>query len=86
MKLEDICGVKTPRLIYTGTIDEIPGPYCMSFGFDPDALALSIEKIGLVHPLIITKSNNDNKYKIVAGYRRLIALKKLKRKNWQRKC
>ena len=79
--MENIYGVKTPCLIRTAFIDDNPGPYCMSFGFDTDALSMSILKIGLVNPLIVTNSIDDKRYLIVVGYRRLIALKHLKRKD-----
>ena len=76
MKLKSICGVETPRLIRTALIKDKPGPYCMSFGFEPDVLTESIKRIGLINPLIIT-NGDDNRYIVVAGYRRLMALKYL---------
>ncbi|MBN2063028.1 MAG: ParB N-terminal domain-containing protein [Deltaproteobacteria bacterium] len=77
MKAGEIRGVETPLLIRTALIDETPGPFCMSFGFSIDALKDSIKKTGLINPLIITK-NSNNKYIIVAGYRRLMAIKHLR--------
>jgi ParB family chromosome partitioning protein len=56
---------------------ECPGPYCMSFGFDLDPLVLSINTIGLVNsPLLI--GNTHGRMTVVAGYRRILALRSLK--------
>ena len=31
-------------------IDDSPGPYCMSFGFEPESLIASIKNVGLINP------------------------------------
>lgn len=62
------------------TIDKFnlnPGKFCMSFGFDTDPLEHSIKKVGIINkPLIL--SGGNGKIEIVAGYRRILALKKMK--------
>jgi hypothetical protein len=57
-------------------LDETPGPFCMSFGFTIEKLVSSIKKIGLVN-LPYVRRNRSNSFDIVAGYRRIIALKAL---------
>ena len=57
-------------------INEIPGPYCMSFGFDLKPLIRSIEKFGLINSPIVTK-DSEGRVEVVAGYRRILALKEL---------
>jgi hypothetical protein len=53
---------------------EVPGPYCMSFGFDIGMLAKSIEACGIINaPFIV--SNKDGGVEVVSGYRRILALK-----------
>jgi len=55
-------------------IDDRPGPYCMSFGFDLDLLTESIKRVGLINnPLLIR--NKNEKLDIIVGYRRIHALK-----------
>lgn len=56
-----------------------PGPYTMSFGFDPIPLTESIKKIGLINPPIVIKDSRKG-FDIVSGYRRLTVLKKLDEK------
>lgn len=56
-----------------------PGPYTMSFGFDPIPLTESIKKIGLINPPIVIKDSKKG-FGIVSGYRRLTVLKKLDEK------
>ena len=63
------------RQVALKDIDESPGPYCMSFGFNLDSLIQSIQQIGLVNPPIL-KSDPDG-LTVVAGYRRVMALKAL---------
>ena len=57
-------------------ISESPGPYCMSFGFELRPLIRSIEKFGLINCPIVTK-DREGRVEVVAGYRRLLALKEL---------
>ena len=57
-------------------IDESAGPFCMSFGFDLRFLIRSIEKFGLINSPIVTK-DTKGRVEVVAGYRRILALKQL---------
>ena len=53
------------------------GKFCMSFDFDINPLVNSIKEIGIINkPYII--SNREGDVEIVAGYRRVLALKELK--------
>lgn len=55
-------------------IDDSPGPFCMSFGFELEPLIQSIKNVGMVNPpLLIQKKSGA--YTIIAGYRRIQALK-----------
>lgn len=61
-------------------IEDSPGPFCMSFGFDIRPLAQSIERVGLVNcPLLIENKNAE--LTVIIGYRRIHALKTL---GWDR--
>ncbi|MDP6180940.1 MAG: ParB N-terminal domain-containing protein, partial [Desulfatiglandales bacterium] len=68
---------KIPVILNLKDLDENPGPFCMSFGFDLRPLIRSIEKYGLINTPIVT-SNSDGSPDVVAGYRRILALKALK--------
>ncbi len=68
---------KIPVILNLKDVDENPGPFCMSFGFDLRPLIRSIEKSGLINAPIVT-SNRDGRLDVVAGYRRILALKSLK--------
>jgi ParB-like chromosome segregation protein Spo0J len=57
-------------------ISENPGPYCMSFGFDLKPLIRSVETFGLINSPIVTK-DREGRVEVVAGYRRVLALKHL---------
>lgn len=59
-------------------IDDRAGPFSMSFAFDLSVLIRSIENIGLLNQPLVTKGK-DGKMDVVAGYRRILALKALKR-------
>jgi len=65
----------TPRQVAIVDIDESPGPYCMSFGFNLDTLIQSIRHIGLANPPIL--KSDPGGLTVVAGYRRIMALKAL---------
>lgn len=54
------------------------GPFSMSYAFDPSPLSLSINKVGLINPPII-REGEQSQLDIVAGYRRIEALKSLGR-------
>ncbi len=58
-------------------IDDRPGPYCMSFGFDLEPLTRSIRRAGLINSPLLIK-NSEEKLDIIIGYRRIHALKSLK--------
>jgi ParB family chromosome partitioning protein len=52
------------------------GPFCMSFGFDLAPLIRSIKRVGLINnPLLVEKDRHG--FDIVAGFRRILALKSL---------
>jgi hypothetical protein len=53
-----------------------PGPYTMTFDFDPASLCESISRIGLVNPPCVAK-NSRGQIEIVTGYRRILALEQL---------
>ena len=57
-------------------IDLTPGPFCMSFNFNLEPLKASIEKFGVINPPYLLR-NPDNNFLVVAGYRRLMAVKEL---------
>ena len=66
-----------PVLIDLGRVEESPGPYCMSFGFDMEPLTSSIDAFGLINlPFVIL--NNKGLFDPVMGYRRFMALKTLR--------
>jgi len=66
---------KTPEIfVNLNRINQIPGPYCMSFGFDLDPLINSIENIGLLNSPFVVKTDNG-KFDVVVGFRRILALK-----------
>ena len=64
------------QLVNPNRIEDFPGPYCMSFGFDIRPLTQSIERVGLVNcPLLIENKNAE--LTVILGYRRVQALKTL---------
>lgn len=76
MKIKNITQ-NDPVLIDLEDIAENPGPYCMSFGFDLKPLIRSIEKFGLINIPFVAK-DREGKVDVVAGYRRIMALRSLK--------
>ncbi len=60
-------------------IEDYPGPYCMSFGFDLGPLIRSIENVGMINPPLLI-GNRGGAHKIISGYRRILALKALDHK------
>jgi len=72
---QHICGQRGIRL-KSAEIDEAPGPYAMSFGFDLHPLCESIRNIGLLNPPCIGMGEKGE-IEVITGYRRLLALKKL---------
>ncbi len=65
-----------PHIVDLKDIDDQPGPYCMSFGFNLRPLIKSIKKFGLVNPPLVVE-NKQGKMTIIIGYRRIQALKSL---------
>lgn len=62
------------NMLDLGDIEDSPGPYCMSFGFDIEPLTRSIGSVGLINaPLLIEKGEGG--HTVIAGYRRIRALK-----------
>ena len=57
-------------------LNEESGPYTMSFGFDLQPLVRSIQEIGLINPIIVVRSDQED-FHVVAGYRRMKALRSL---------
>ena len=73
-------GTTDSQLVDPDKIDDHPGPYTMSFGFNIRPLVQSINRVGLVNdPLFI--ENEYGGLSIVAGYRRVQAIKSL---GWDR--
>ncbi|MBW2708306.1 MAG: ParB N-terminal domain-containing protein [Deltaproteobacteria bacterium] len=69
-----------PQSVNLNQIDDSPGPYCMSYGFDTAPLAESIRRIGLINPPILVKKGEGGgeiEFSVVAGFRRIRALKTL---------
>ncbi len=69
----------TPLQVEISDIDLSPGPFCMSFNFDLEPLKDSIDRFGVLNPPYLLKKS-DNNFIVVAGYRRLLALREL---GWQ---
>jgi hypothetical protein len=72
-----------PKPVRLDQIDETPGIYCMSYGYDITRLSDSISRIGLVNTPILMKrgeGEGDLRFEVVSGFRRIIALKTLKGK------
>ena len=63
-------------LVDLKNIDDCSGPYCMSFGFNPEPLIQSIKRIGLVNPPLVVE-NMQGEMTIIIGYRRIQAVKSL---------
>jgi hypothetical protein len=66
----------TPLMIDISDIDLKPGPFSMSFSFNLEPLKDSIDKFGLFNPPYLLK-NSDSTFTVVAGYRRLLAVREL---------
>lgn len=75
MEKQCIFGQHT-ALIELSQLDDRPGPYAMSFGYDLGPLCASIREIGLVHPPCIA-FDGEGRTELVTGYRRVLALKRL---------
>ena len=65
-----------PLLINAKEIDESPGSFTMSFGFDLKPLIMSIERFGLINTPYVVR-DSKGKWVPVVGFRRILALKSL---------
>ena len=74
----DFSAATSSQMVPVDSIDCSPGPYCMSFGYDLNPLILSIESVGLLNSPILLASENSHRMVIIAGYRRIQALKRLR--------
>ena len=68
--------IQLPVWVDLDEMEEGPGPYTMSYGFNLDILCESIRKVGLLNPPLVAR-NEKGRFDIVAGYRRILALKAL---------
>lgn len=66
-------------MVSLSEVPETPGPYAMSFGFDLEAMAASIDRVGVLNRPVVER-DGEGKIQVVTGYRRLMALKALQRK------
>jgi len=66
----------TPLQVEISDIDLKPGPFCMSFHFSLEPLKASIGKFGVLNPPYLLR-NSDSNFIVVAGYRRLLAIREL---------
>jgi len=69
-----------PQPVNLNQIDDSPGPYCMSYGFDTAPLVGSIRRIGLTNSPILARKGEGGgeiEFVVVAGFRRIKALKAL---------
>jgi hypothetical protein len=67
----------TPLQVKISDIDLNPGPFCISFNFDLGPLKASIERFGVLNPPYLFRKS-DGSFRVVAGYRRLLALRELR--------
>ena len=65
------------HLIDTDRINDSPGPYGMSFGFELKPLVRSIKTVGLLNVPVLIEDGKDAKT-VISGYRRIQAVKSLK--------
>ncbi|MBN1626023.1 MAG: ParB N-terminal domain-containing protein [Deltaproteobacteria bacterium] len=59
-----------------GEFDEVPGPFCMSYGFKLNTVVSSIKAVGLINRPCVRR-NREGHMEIITGYRRVLALKTL---------
>jgi len=68
----------SPLQVDISDIDLSPGPFCMSFNFDLEPLKASIARFGVLNPpYLLRNSDTDTHFTVVAGYRRLLAVREL---------
>lgn len=63
-----------PLKVALSDIDLSPGPFCMSFHFNLERLKASIKRLGVLNPPYLLE---NSRYTIVAGYRRLLAVRQM---------
>jgi ParB-like chromosome segregation protein Spo0J len=75
----NILKISTGRIqsIDTDRINNSPGPYGMSFGFELMSMVRSIKRIGLVNVPLLIEDGKGTKT-VISGYRRIQAVKSLK--------
>lgn len=79
MKMDKL-NAKSVTSVDLERIEKTPGPFCMSFGFDPAPLTRSIQRVGLVNnPVLLDRGTGS--FSVITGYRRIQALKSLGWKN-----
>jgi len=66
----------TPVKVALSEIDINPGPFSMSFNFSLEQLKASIEAFSVLNPPYLMK-DSESHYTVVAGYRRLLAVREL---------
>ena len=66
----------TREKVALSEIDINPGPFCMSFNFSLEQLKASIEAFSVLNPPYLMK-DSESHYTVVAGYRRLLAVREL---------
>jgi len=66
----------TPVKVALWEIDLDPGRFCMSFDFSLEQLKASIQEFGVLNPPYLMK-DSESHYTVVAGYRRLLAVREL---------
>lgn len=64
------------RLVDLKNIDDRPGSYCMSFGFNLSLLIKSIKRVGLINSPIMIE-DKQGRLTVIIGYRRILALRSL---------
>jgi len=68
----------SPLQVDISDIDLSAGPFCMSFNFDLEPLKASIDRFGVLNPpYLLRNSDTDTPFTVVAGYRRLLAVREL---------
>jgi hypothetical protein len=65
-----------PSLVSLDRLSTEPGPFTMSYGFDPEPLKTSIKTVGLLNPPLLLESGAGH-LAVVSGYRRMTALSEL---------
>jgi ParB family chromosome partitioning protein len=72
--------VNLPRMIEASVAEIVPSPHQPRRRIDPaglEDLAASIERHGLLQPIVVRRREEDDRYELVAGERRLRAFQKL---------